>query len=402
MMCLWPFGYEDLIFYPRVVGKIWSCYWDDHKATAKFKENAITATKSLICDTPIKFNKDTSKEFIVNSDTRFSADTNIPSNSSIVTDSENVFNNLSVSTSEQPNALLHVKSEDHCFKDDIPKKKINSNASLNNSNLQLIDSNTDSIKIETEHVNSLNKHTEEEIDIEVIKEIPKITSIEKTNIDISTVKIANQISVYQDPKKSVSDINKSVDIIDTKLLNVEKSQNIESIKNNDTTIKSNLSVTKMEIDGLPPIILSFELPVSTTSPQIVTTNVEQIGCTNNNMKSNSPGIKNAFAKRNITSGKQYQKFSFNDLKKKMGSKMTSTDSSSNNSLNLNNDYKKLVSSMSTASALNQLDNSISTLISQEGITCETVNIHSVLEDFLTDDYSVSEDINDEWIHSLLN
>ncbi|XP_076753347.1 uncharacterized protein LOC143424874 [Xylocopa sonorina] len=420
--CLWPFGYEDLIFYPRVVGKIWSCYWDDHKATTKFKETTITPTKSLTCDASIKWNKDTSKEFIVNSDTHFSADIKIPSNDSNVIDTENVFNDLSISTSEQPNIPSHTKSEDHCYKDDILKKEITNNASLNNSNLQLTDSNTDSTKIETEHINSFNKHAKEQTNIPIknskdVKETPKITSIEKTNIDISTVKIANQICVYQDPKKSVSDINKSVDIIDTKLLNAEKSQNIKSIKNNETSIKGNLNVTKMEIDGLPPIILSFELPVSTASPQIVTTNVEQTAHKNNN----SPENKKSIAKRSLTSGKQYQKFSFNDLKKKMKSKITSTNSNGNNSSNINPKIQKLESDLTSNikkedsnenyhnpnivnfnNAPNQLDNSICNLINQEGVTFETVNIHSVLEDFLTDDYSVSDDINDDWIDSLLN
>ncbi|XP_066593623.1 uncharacterized protein [Prorops nasuta] len=30
--CLWPFGYRDCTFIPRVVGETWSCYWNNYKA----------------------------------------------------------------------------------------------------------------------------------------------------------------------------------------------------------------------------------------------------------------------------------------------------------------------------------------------------------------------------------
>nr|XP_031842159.1 uncharacterized protein LOC116431208 [Nomia melanderi] len=50
--CTWPFGYTGFVLSPRLVGKIWSCYWDDHKSTGKLKETALTSIQLPLSSPP--------------------------------------------------------------------------------------------------------------------------------------------------------------------------------------------------------------------------------------------------------------------------------------------------------------------------------------------------------------
>lgn len=405
------------------MGKIWSCYWDDYKPTiTKLKEN-ITSTKSL-CNTFASPMKQTPKEMVDDLNMYYIENINITSNSSNIINSKTILDQCtSVPEGSSMIGNIDIKAQ---YNDNniILNKEIN-NINMHNKNFQLIDNNMENIKIKNEWIGTLNKNIKEKNvpSIENIKNInrrtPKITNVEKTNIDISSINIGNQISVYEDSNKKILNIE-SKDIAETKLISkIETLPNLESNKNqnNESILKSNLNVTKMEIDGLPPITLSFEIPLCTTTTETVKNIIQQTDYKSNNTKSNSLEIKNTFVKRNITSGKQYEKFSFSAIKKNKESNnsniVSNINNINNNSLSLKTNPTVKTENYLTetdinaASISNQFNNSITSL-NQESITSDilttntSINIDTVLEDYLTNDYNVSEDINDEWINSLLS
>lgn len=400
------------------MGKIWSCYWDDYKPTiTKLKEN-ITSTKLSLCNTLVSPKKHTPKEMIDDLNIYYIENINITNNDSNIINSKTILDQ-STSVFEEPSMIGNIDIKEQYNDNNIILNKEINNINIHNKNFQLIDNNIENIKIKNEWINTLNKNIKENISsIENIKNAnrrtPKITNVEKTNIDISSINVGNQISVYQDSNKKILNIE-SKDITEAKLISkIEALPNLESNKNSESVLKSNLNVTKMEIDGLPPITLSFEIPVCTTTTETIKNIMQQTDYKNNNTKSNSSEIKNTFVKRNITSGKQYEKFSFSAIKKnKESSSSNIINNINNNSLNMKTNPTVKTENYLTetdinaASISNQFNNSI-TSFNQESITSDilatntSINIDTVLEDYLTNDYNVSEDINDEWINSLLS
>lgn len=432
------------------MGKIWSCYWNDYKATPKLKEPVITSTKPTLCNASATSVKNASSECISSSisDINHSKGIdNIHNSTNVV---ETKIGDIQMLNDKESDILSHNNSTDqYNITNNSCEEASTIGLNLNDSNLQLVNNSTKNIKIENEFINSLNIHVKEEKDIYAqntqimnnVRGIPKITSIEKTNIDISNVIIGNQHSIHQDLNKKVLSINKPPDgtgdktlsltngkLFSNDLLESEKLVTLEPFENNELNnevaiTKSNLSVTMMEIDGLPPITLSFEIPVSTTIPETVTSSLRHTDYKNNttgsivNIKSNTLEMKSTPLKRNVTSGKQYEKFSFTAIKKKMEPN-NSINSNSINFLNMKsnpkiqgieNDLTNCTKNgNSNESISNQSNNSVTVtnIPSQENITSSVVNtslnIDTVLEDFLSSDYSVSEDINDEWINSLLS
>lgn len=401
------------------MGKIWSCYWDDYKPTiTKLKEN-ITSTKSSLCNTLISPMKQTSKETIDDLSMYYIENINITNNDSNIINSKTILDQ-STSVLERSNMIGSIDIKKQYNDNNIILNKEINNINIHNKNFQLNDNDTENIKIKNEWINTLSKNIKEENinSIENIKNVnrrtPKITNVEKTNIDISSINVGNQISVYQDSNKKILNIEPK-DIAETKLISkIETLSNLESNKNSESVLKSNLNVTKMEIDGLPPITLSFEIPLCTTTTKTVKNIIQKTDYKSNNTKSNSLEIKNTFVKRNITSGKQYEKFSFSAIKKnKESSNSNIINNINNNSLNMKTNPTVKTENYLTetdinaASIANQFNNSI-TSFNQENITSDilatnnSINIDTVLEDYLTNDYNVSEDINDEWINSLLS
>ncbi|XP_076663743.1 uncharacterized protein LOC143366504 [Andrena cerasifolii] len=463
--CTWPFGYEDFIFCPRVVGKIWSCYWDDYKTTPKFKETVVAPTKPALRDAPITAPIDAPTECTTGSslDANRLESINGVRNSSKAVEAKDCISDLHTFIHEELDTLLLRNDKDQfTVINDSLSKNFNS-PNLSNSTLQLNDQDAKITKIKDERVDVLKKHVKEGFCTQSIQNmnnargIPKITSIEKTNIDISNVIIANQASIHQNLEKKTVTNYKPTDETgdklplptDSKLLpnylseseNLASSEPRESSKLNNESAgtKSNLSVTKMKIDGLPPITLSFEIPVCATIPETVTSGMKQSNCQNGTPKSNTPEVKCTSVKRAVNSGKHYAKFSFSAIKKKLepnnsintnGNDISSLKSSSkmqdveNNStsniknesstenackeqkvVNGENGCKEMVSVTNVTSdhASTQINDSVTTnsLPNQENTTPDTSILDTVLEDFLSNDYSVSEDINDEWLNSLL-
>ncbi|XP_053989197.1 putative uncharacterized protein DDB_G0289263 isoform X1 [Hylaeus volcanicus] len=434
--CVWPFGYEDFVFYHRVVGKIWSCYWDDCKSTSKLKEAIAIPTKSALCSASTT-SENMSNECISSTILGMNHSESIDRVNNSSNTMETSTNHVQNSDDKESNILLHVNKTEPCNVNNSLSKISTTGLNLDDSSLQLVNNSTKNMKIENEFVNSLDVHVKEEKvsctqNINNLRGIPKITNIEKTNIDISNIVIGNKNSVNKDLDTKISSINKTADNIGGKLtltnselfsndlLESEKVVNSIPLENNQlnnevTATKSNLNVTMMEIDGLPPITLSFEIPASTI-PETVTSSTQQ---TNNciiNAKSNISNVESMSLIRNVASGKQYAKFSFNALKKKTelnNSVHTINTDSLNTKSNtkirdVENEVENCTKNENTNEYFisNQSSNSITTnnFLSQENITSSgntSVNINTVLEDFLRGDYSVSEDINDEWLNSLL-
>lgn len=363
--------------------------------------------------------KQTSKETIDDLSMYYIENINITNNDSNIINSKTILDQ-STSVLERSNMIGNIDIKKQYNDNNIILNKEINNINIHNKNFQLNDNDTENIKIKNEWINTLSKNIKEEniSSIENIKNVnrrtPKITNVEKTNIDISSINVGNQISVYQDSNKKILNIEPK-DIAETKLISkIETLPNLESNKNSESVLKSNLNVTKMEIDGLPPITLSFEIPLCTTTTKTVKNIIQKTDYKSNNTKSNSLEIKNTFVKRNITSGKQYEKFSFSAIKKnKESSNSNIINNINNNSLNMKTNPTVKTenylteTNINAASIANQFNNSI-TSFNQENITSDilatnnSINIDTVLEDYLTNDYNVSEDINDEWINSLLS
>ncbi|XP_071878884.1 uncharacterized protein [Bombus fervidus] len=503
--CVWPFGYEDFVFYPRTVGKFWSYYWDDYKPTTpRLKENLITSTPSKLpsCFTPVIPTKHIPKEVINNLDMHPLENINATNSSSNIINSNTNFDDLHISVSEKSSMISNI---------DI-KKEYNDINTLNNetivnnvhsNKLQSINDNIEDIKFENEWKNEDIKEKndisiENVISMNTVKKAPKITSIEKTNIIISNMKIGNPIpnvklrneeSVHQKSKKEILDVE-SVDVTGTKLKpEVEELPNLEPSENNENILKPNLNITMMKIDGLPPITLSFEIPGCSTAPETVIANTQLGSYKSNNTKPNSFEVKHTVVKRNISSGKIYEKFNFSAIKKKLESNNSSNTNNNKDNISnvktqiqkvendppepkpisnesaicvsneldksyssdmkiqiqkvendspepkpisnesaicvsneldksystdmkiqvqqVKNDSPEIISNVSASCVQNQLDESVMSLSNHEIIESDavgvnaSVNIDTVLEELICNNYSISENINDDWIESLL-
>ncbi|XP_050472593.1 probable E3 ubiquitin-protein ligase bre1 [Bombus huntii] len=470
--CVWPFGYEDFVFCPRTVGKVWSCYWNDYKPTTppRLKENLMTSSPSKLplCFTPVIPTKHIPKEVINNLDMHPSENINATNNSSNIINSNTNFDDPHISVFKESNMISNINIEEK-YNDTNTLNNETTVSNVHSNKLQSINDNIEDIKFENEWKNVLNEDIKEKNDISIenvksmntVKKAPKITSIEKTNIIISNMKIGNQIpnvklrneeSVHQKSKKKILDVE-SVDVTGSELKpEVEELTNLEPSGNNENILKPNLNITTMEIDGLPPITLSFEIPLCSTAPETVIANTQLDSYKSNNTKPNSFEVKGTVVKRNISSGKIYEKFNFSAIKKKLESNSSSnTNNSKDNFSNVKtqiqkiendspepkpisnesaicvsneldksyssdmkiqvqqvkNDSPEIISNVSVTCVQNQLDESVTSLSNQETIESDTaavnasVNIDTVLEELICNDCSISENINDDWIESLL-
>ncbi|XP_068968833.1 probable E3 ubiquitin-protein ligase bre1 [Bombus flavifrons] len=469
--CVWPFGYEDFVFCPRTVGKTWSCYWNDYKPTTpRLKENLITSNPSKLplCFTPVIPTKHIPKEVINNLDMHPLENINATNNSLNIINSNTNFDDPHISVFRESSMISNINIEEE-YNDTNTLNNETTVSNVHSNKLQLINDNIKDIKFENEWKNLLNEDIKEKNDISIenvksmnsVKKAPKITSIEKTNIIISNMKIGNQIpnvklrneeSVHQKSQKKILDVE-SVDVTGTKLEpEVEELPNLEPSENNENILKPNLNITTMEIDGLPPITLSFEIPVCSTAPETVIANTQLGSYKSNNTKPNSFEVKETVVKRNISSGKIYEKFNFSAIKKKLESNSSSnTNNNKDNFSNVKtqiqktennspepkpisnesaicvsneldksyssdmkiqvqqvrNDSPEIISNVSATCIQNQLDESVMSLSNQETIESDTVavnasvNIDTVLEELICNDYSISENISDDWIESLL-
>lgn len=392
---------------------------------------------------------------------------NATNNSSNIINSNTNFDDLHISVFRESSMISNINiEEEYNDTNTLNNETIVSN--VHSNKLQSINDNIEDVKFENEWKNLLNEDTKEKNDISIenvksmntVKKTPKITSIEKTNIIISNMKIGNHIpnvklrneeSVHQKSKK-ILDVE-PVDVTGTKLKpEVEELPNLEPCENNENILKPNLNITTMEIDGLPPITLSFEIPVCSTTPETVIANTQLGSYKSNNTKPNSFEVKDTVVKRNISSGKIYEKFNFSAIKKKLESNSSSnTNNNKDNFSNVKtqiqkietdspepkpisnesaicvsneldksyssdmkiqvqqvkNDSPEIISNVSATCVQNQLDESVMSLSNQETIESDTVavnasvNIDTVLEELICNDYSISENISDDWIESLL-
>ncbi|XP_076248662.1 uncharacterized protein LOC143188329 isoform X2 [Calliopsis andreniformis] len=414
--CTWPLGYEDFIFCPRIVGKIWSCYWNDYKTVPKIKE-VFTTSKLTSCNAPTI----NSKNVLFKYNTDFTSNTNC---------SEGINVNDTVNAIEIKN---NKKDQSDIVNDRISEDTINS-LSLKNSKLQSANECTENIKTENKFINTCNEYVGEKKDIYMqcikgtsnVKGIPKITNIERTNIDISNAVIRNQSSGNNDTHKKLVSVNEFAQDIDNKLICLTR--------NNRVPISEKLLSSEPFTDSNQ---LSDELALKTSASSvsgIMTTSIQQSNYTTSttaiarNIKnSNTSEMKGLSVKRNITSGKQYEKFSFSAIKKKLKENNTidsnsenvkdsnnkNTHNTPNNQkvINYKNNYDQMIPTINVTcnNVITQNSDSITTnFLNEENTSSDTtilnttVNIDTVLEDLLNNDYTICEDINDEWVNSFLS
>lgn len=423
----------------------------------KIKETFATPTKLVLCSVPIIGFKDMPVDCITDSGLGTDHSEDIVNDLINPIETNNCINNLGTYSHKELNILLE-NNKDQCNinNDNLNKDAINS---LKNSNLQSVSEDMETVKDENTFINSFNKHLKERQDActqhiknnnnnndDDAKGIPKITSIEKTNIDISNVIIGNQSSVKQDliyvtdHKICYNHSSKS------EKLNLES---YDSNKHNDQlrTTEFQLNARVTETNSTSPIALSFKIP-AIAIVENTTLNIKQINrkrdTINNVRKSNALETKGLPVKRNVSSGKLYEKFNFSAIKKQMKdnntidtnnenaifsrseSKMKDTENQTargtqeNSNKNTNDNtkvlnYKDNYNPMIPIKNVNcnnttgrSKDSLINNFSNQENTTPDTsilntsVNIDTVLEDFLHNSSAVSADINDEWINSLLN
>ncbi|XP_076659373.1 uncharacterized protein LOC143362804 [Halictus rubicundus] len=441
--CPWPFGYKRFIFCPRIVGKIWSCYWDDHKSTAKLKESVVSSVKQLpLCDSPSTVIKTESADICSNT-------LNLSTNHS----ENNGFSKTKIENDDYDlQTVLHNKSEIFCDSNEDRYKNDaegTNNSHIIKSSLQSVNNETGTKKVNNECVNASNKIFEEGKDcgmensenIEIIKGIPKIRNIKKTNINVSTVNGNKNL------EEELLHINKSTSVTGKKYLSndsLESSNFVNSELSTDylcdnevTEIKSNINTTKVKIDGLPPIKLSSEIPECTTVSKTVIPNPEQSidGSTvSSDIKLSTPMIRNTLVKRKVTSGKQYEKFSFGNIKKKLDTN-SSIDSNSSNEriindiggngnsdeishsnktiVNCNSNSEKLSTSIDdtyniTTNNENQMNSikannipSYKNMFENTRTEVNSITVDTLLKECLSNNYSNQKDITDAWIDALL-
>ena len=112
--CVWPFGYEDFVYCPRTVGKVWSYYWNDYKPTTpRLKENLITSNSSKLplCFTPVIPSKHIQKEVINNTDMHPSENINATNNSNIINSNTNS-DDLHISVFRESSMISNINIEE--------------------------------------------------------------------------------------------------------------------------------------------------------------------------------------------------------------------------------------------------------------------------------------------------
>lgn len=382
--CTWPFGYEDHIFFPRTVGKIWSCYWDDQKPTVQRVKLEQTDHSSIT--------EGTEESTLIESPDKYKSIVESTENATdiaIITDNElEIASNNTESTNVE--TVNDQATNDSNLND--TKSKVEDIVKDTNSELDT-DPNSSDEKLETP-TQTVNRRA-----------VPKITKIEKTNISV--------INVKQDKSDELNSTTNDIKL----LSRVSDSQNqkqveksIEDIQiSSNTPKKSNLNVTTVQIDGLPPITLSYEIPEMISLPETV--------------PSSTPKKAVLTSRRNVSSGRQYEKFSFSALKKKKECGNTETKPSSdsdqtnpntsltgkvgdNDRVNVKTTTAATTAiptgTTTTATGINNVSNQDNKLTTDTSLLNSNDCIDNVLEGLLTNSYNASADINDEWLDSLLS
>ncbi|XP_076296418.1 uncharacterized protein LOC143216826 [Lasioglossum baleicum] len=346
--CPWPFGYKPFTFSPRIVGKIWSYYWDDH--SSKPKESLSSSTKQQ----PLR-SKTLSTDLLIT-----------PQTSSV-----NHFQNNSLCEEKEK----EEKTLDHDFHvaphSEPGNKEFQKNSAQPSYNSHTINNSFESIDIEKDNGDAAKELT-----------------MQKRNINASV---------------KVPPVNESPSTQAEKFLS-------EGC-NEATKVESSVNTTEVKIDGLPPIKLSYEIPLCPT----VASNLEESPERAVSSDGKSSATRNAVAKHSLTSGKRYAKFSFCNIKKTLGT--TGSMDVSNNSrgtgnnsekvsigqeiiVNSNEDGGKLNGSIGCSSDFSK--NRCESISENSWTKTDNVNIDTVLDDFLSSNCGDEKVVvNDDWINSLL-
>lgn len=423
--CEWPFGYEDFIYFTREAGNTWSCYWDDIKPTIRSLNESVPVSTELSLYTP----PETPAEAVIKdclSDT--------PSSNNI-----NATNDISssITASEVKSISINNSLNAYCTTNDSPEK--------DNINLKNISTNADSNNCTntTQHLSDIKNISKdvlaeiEQLELEKTTLIPKSsTCVDKSNSEIDNNKI-QLIKKSEDVSIVKNTYQKQVD---------EKISDLKKQANNlDEKSASNVKVTTVEIDGLPPIILSYEVPttlaISTTvsnkntNPNITQCVTTSPSTSTNTSTTNANGthklltlINKRSPGKNVSDSKQYAKFSFSAIKKKLqaanndslnSDKKCSSNSDKGTSDKEDIEQSQKHNSCKTIASCSSIDSNKpikDEVVKSDKSTSEndtlnsSLNLDTLLNDFLTEESLCSKvndgfilpDIDEDWINSLLH
>lgn len=228
-------------------------------------------------------------------------------------------------------------------------------------------------------------------DIDIVDVSPDVRdgSIEDAFVDVKDKIVEDNSIISID---ITNDANKLEDRIEPSVITFE----------NDLQCETN--VTTVQLKGLPPVMISYQLPISLSKVQ----------------DSKKPSPKVTLSEKSIMKAKRYQKFSLSRLRKK--NKPTDDDSKpieSNVDVNSVRLDVKIVSDKTENSTNDSSSTEVDQLATISDTNCElmesttgheeslilpnTSSIEALLNDFIVNDqHNVTQCMDDDWLSSLLN
>ncbi|KAG7208413.1 hypothetical protein KM043_014645 [Ampulex compressa] len=278
--CVWPFGYKELIFVPRVVGKAWSCYWADDKMTnSRIRENILTSSESLANQQSLTRISDAPKVFKTASRLDHDVEQNID-----IMSMRNV--NVKIEYESQPLEMTFPYEELDATQYNVAQSQQNGDK-YNASNEKVYNSSTNCFdKSDLSYLFSGNSNVTNVPEVDNDRKFPVITNVEKTNInvkmddsnsfdkdilnnikkeDIALTVTKSELDNEKFETENFNERNLISSVLDNKqCLDQKYSKYIVDSTKIEIDTSQQINITKMEVDGLPPITLTYETPACTT------------------------------------------------------------------------------------------------------------------------------------------
>ncbi|XP_043498560.1 arrestin domain-containing protein F-like [Polistes fuscatus] len=449
--CTWPFGYEDIKYFPRKVGEMWSYYWNNYDI--QMENNFVPAPLELSLYSPPETPFiDTLRDL-----------TDLLSPDSTISISTINSNICSINTST-PCVSDH---NDYCLKyatsKNIDNKSENWNIHRQNPDIdetiheddqkQSCYKNTvDVINKEAKNSDIMNINFNSDVICEFDTEIIYDTDTVETNL--SNYKNGEN-SLVKDIEEIYYNINNHINERerDQSQTNIESSNSVLDSKTQintfteKSTTPSKLQVTSVEVNGLP-VTFSYQVPTLPFSSNTVLNTSANFITPQSNTTSQSIGISSPVTsiktisksldkkKESILKSKRHTKFNFNILKKKpnnVNNVINAIKNIVNNKDIVADRIQKQNSPVKTFKSSVDIDNNMEAKLTQNNIdenvheNMETelaknddknvnnfdmdadLNIDSILNEFLEGDNTTKVNENnkihnydEDWIQSLLN
>ena len=351
--CTWPMEFKELEYIPRKIGESWSCYWHNYKPKRSADKESHSEWLSFF--TP-PYTPKTEVSPAASSDTS--------------THSSNGFNRLDNTYSKESVDLCSSKDvtilnsptkQKNSINDLLPTHNdselmdVSNVANLNQFSLSRLEtSSLESIKLQTEtNVNSQRnfdsiksttspKYFETGVPVIINIETGKLVSMESiiNNRQLPQNELVSKTKSQKDSKRIISNTAVIKQVSSKNFVQNSsplipglstKSENLVSknyIKVDDkTSVSSSVEVRTVNIEGLPPVTLRYEVPTilqesnspkmknckENSEPELAVSKKIEEKCT--------PPL----SKKSLMASKMYQKFSFSELRKAKSCQKNSLD-----------------------------------------------------------------------------